>query len=289
VTARTVILVDAENVLAGEAMRQDAKFEHLIADLREHFQPVDQLVVVTGSRSGVWRSRVAQLAERLMATTIVTRSNPDVVLAVEGMRLMPQLDHLVLVSGDSDLLALVQAAREQGKQVSVVAPAVATSAALAVTATSRLEPSQLTPSVAGLVAPGQGDDSTNAIVRLFQQAEKRIVVIDSYSSKETVRMMAFGNPGVDLILVVGKLTRDTEEEAAELVAAGGRMSLYRSKDVHDRWFAVDDKWFHSGGSLKDLGRRWTRLAKIENPTERADTEALLRHLTSASPQVRLSV
>lgn len=48
------------------------------------------------------------------------KGNMDVELAVDAMRLAPQLDHVVLFSGDGDFRSLVAALQEKGKRVSVV-------------------------------------------------------------------------------------------------------------------------------------------------------------------------
>lgn len=48
------------------------------------------------------------------------KGNMDIELAVDAMRLAPNLDHVVLFTGDGDFKALVKALQEQGKRVSVV-------------------------------------------------------------------------------------------------------------------------------------------------------------------------
>jgi uncharacterized LabA/DUF88 family protein len=48
------------------------------------------------------------------------KGNMDIELAVDAMRLAPQLDHIIIFTGDGDFRALVRALQEQGKRVSVV-------------------------------------------------------------------------------------------------------------------------------------------------------------------------
>jgi len=48
------------------------------------------------------------------------KGNMDIELAVDAMRLAPNVDHIVLFTGDGDFRALVQALQELGKRVSVV-------------------------------------------------------------------------------------------------------------------------------------------------------------------------
>lgn len=48
------------------------------------------------------------------------KGNMDIELAVDAMKLAPNVDHIVLFTGDGDFRALVAALQEQGKRVSVV-------------------------------------------------------------------------------------------------------------------------------------------------------------------------
>lgn len=48
------------------------------------------------------------------------KGNMDIELAVDAMRLAPNLDHIILFTGDGDFRALVSALQEMGKRVSVV-------------------------------------------------------------------------------------------------------------------------------------------------------------------------
>lgn len=48
------------------------------------------------------------------------KGNMDIELAVDAMRLAPNLDHIILFTGDGDFRALVGALQEMGKRVSVV-------------------------------------------------------------------------------------------------------------------------------------------------------------------------
>ena len=66
--------------------------------------------------------------------------------------------------------------------------------------------------------------------------------------------MAFGAPGVSLILITKRLSEKTITEASELVAAGCRLSLYQSNELHDRWFAVDGMWFSFRRLFKGPGK-----------------------------------
>jgi hypothetical protein len=50
---------------------------------------------------------------------------------------------------------------------------------------------------------------------------------------------------------------------------------------------VRGRWWHSGGSLKDLGRRVSRISEVENPKEIADMGELLTTLAIPTNAVTL--
>ena len=161
----------------------------------------------------------------------------------------------------------------------LVSPDLRTSAALAVAADGRIDPGNLVEQAEGLIGPGSGESTTKQVIKLMGEASLRLVVIDPYVSEETVRLMAWSKPGAKLVLVSKKFSEATLQEAAHLVMAGRDLALYKSDAIHDRWFSVDGRWWHSGGSLKDLGRKWTRISEIDQPEEIDQTEQLLGSLT----------
>lgn len=282
---RVAVLVDAENVLASERFGGGIKFETLVSDLRDHYGPTSVLQVFVGARApAAMLSRVRNLPTAPYAVLEFAAEDMDIALAVRGMELFPGIDNLVLVSGDAGFVTLLSAAQRAGKRTTVISPIHRTSAGLATVADELLAPDQLIPALGGLIAPGEGADTMALIVRHFQLATRRIVVIDPYSSEQTIRMMAFGAGAVELTLVADRLSEDARQEGSEVIDQGGRLSIYRSRDLHDRFFVVDDAWFQSGGSLKDLGKRWTRISKIDG-AEISVHEAMLSRLTT--PNARL--
>jgi hypothetical protein len=79
-----------------------------------------------------------------------------------------------------------------------------------------------------------------------------------YSARRVVRR----NPATDLPQVKRKCESPLDE-AADVIAGGRSLRIYTDATVHDRWFVVDDQSWHSGGSLKDLGRKVTRISEVD--------------------------
>jgi hypothetical protein len=286
----TAVLVDGQNIVAAEGAGPAVRFEELLSALRRRFGRAARIsVFITAPDGRTHKSRRAFLSaadvarvERaaLAAAAEVIRVGRDVdlALAVHGMEEVQQVEKLVLVSGDSDFVPLLKAARKAGVWTVVVSPLPATGAALAVAADELIQPGDLVGQITGLIAPGDGEVTTAGIIALIQGAGERVAVIDPWISERTIRLLAWSGRGVNLILVTRRFPASARAESADMAKAGRNLALYETSDVHDRWLAVDDRWWHSGGSLKDLGRKWTRISELHEPQEIELTEQLLVRL-----------
>lgn len=272
--ADAVVLVDADNVLGAERYGHSVPIEDLLINLRGHVGPASEILVFM-SQPAQGANRVEHAVAVVKAALIRAQRNVDVALAVRATEVLANVNQLVLVSGDADFVPLLQAARAVRVHTVVVSPATHTSAALALAANQLLDPGELTPQLTGLILAGGGADATAAIIGLFKRARSRVVVIDPWVSKETVRLMAWSPFGVELVLVGARLDPTSLAEVVDVLAGGRGFKLYRSNTVHDRWFSVDNRWWHSGSSLKDLGRKASRISELEHPVEIAETAALL--------------
>jgi hypothetical protein len=79
--------------------------------------------------------------------------------------------------------------------------------------------------------------------------------------------------------------RHRAEETATLREQGRSVKLVTvpvREMPHDRWFRVDDEWWHSGASLKDLGLRVSRISKVDSAEGRAHDSMLEVLLRSAN-------
>ena len=53
------------------------------------------------------------------------------------------------------------------------------------------------------------------------------------------------------------------------------------KNSHDRFLIIDDAVYHIGASVKDLGKKWTAVMKMES----INAQALLSHILSVKKAV----
>jgi uncharacterized LabA/DUF88 family protein len=211
----------------------------------------------------------------------------DIRLAMKAASLPPEFDRLVLVSGDNDFVPLLQQARENGRSTVVVALPLIAGAALTaapnrftsledlITHSMRIPVD--TPAVDEMgsrvpvpteiyIEKGQHFAPYLVIRKLFMGAERELTVIDSHVDEQILYMAKLLPLAVvvqvftdrihaaDFCVLVNKLRRE-----------GRQIHVYRTREFHDRYLRVDDEWWHSGHSFKDLGSRDSRPSKITKP------------------------
>jgi hypothetical protein len=89
-----------------------------------------------------------------------------------------------------------------------------------------------------------------------------------------------------VVTVIGSMI-DTEarQEAGELKSAGRHVMMMKvPKDAmsHDRWFKIDDEWWHSGASLKDIGRKFSRISRVDEAESDAHAQMVASLLGSGT-------
>jgi hypothetical protein len=290
---RTSILVDVDNAVAGTKGQEMPVLSDLLEGLRDRFgRDAAMLLVATQQVDDQASVALRKVADRLGADlTLVPRqrfgSSVDVVLAVRAMEVLPTVDRLVLASGDGDMVSVLEAANRAGVHSIVVSRAEHTAVALSLVADDLIDPADLRYVLEGLITPGDGDTAKRAVMSQFGRATREIVVIDPYIGSGTIRLLAWAAPDIRLVVVGTRIDEEAREEARLLRHSGRDIRLIHQATVHDRWFRVDDRWWHSGSSLKDLGRRYSRISNIDEPEEKAAHETMLEQILSSAAEVSL--
>ena len=134
---RVALFIDGANLhAASRSLGFDIDFKRLLAVFRERARLVRALYYTAVDEDPEYSS-IRPLIDWLdyNGFTMVTKpaksftdadgrrrlkGNMDVELAVDAIRLAPQLDHIVLFTGDGDFRSLAAVLQEMGKRVSVV-------------------------------------------------------------------------------------------------------------------------------------------------------------------------
>jgi len=95
------------------------------------------------------------------------------------------------------------------------------------------------------------------------------MVIDSYVDDQILLMIQPLNPKIKKIIITdtNKITpTDFFIQVQKLKKDGHLIDIYKSKKFHDRFIGIDDTWWHSGHSFKNLGEKDSMLNKITEET-----------------------
>jgi predicted HAD superfamily phosphohydrolase YqeG len=288
----TAIIVDVDNLHAKERMERGPSLRELMAGLADRLHGPTHACLVGGESSPDADSALKDIAQSLGAELIlVGASGPqpsaDVVMAVRAMEELPRVARLVLVSGDQDFIPVVRAAKRAGVRTTVVSAPGDTAVGLALTADDRIDATDFWRGIEGLIAPGEGVRAARAVMNQFSRAQDEIIAIDPYVGPSTIRLLAWTASSVKVLVIGQKIDEAACDNARQVIDAGRTLQLLRHDRIHDRWFRIDGRWWHSGGSLKDVGAKFTRISAIGDPGEVSDHERMLAELLSSATTVDL--
>ena len=118
----------------------------------------------------------------------------------------------------------------------------------------------------GVFFDGQIFDAFKLVMQLIKSAEHRIILIDNYINEEILTMFDQRANGVTACIYTARI------DSAMQLAIQRHDAQYDPIPVnvfwmsHDRWLIVDDKVYHFGASLKDLGKKWFGVSLYQDIT-----------------------
>ncbi len=211
----------------------------------------------------------------------VISSGLDVSLAVNAMRILPSLKNIILISGDSDFAALLQQARQTGVNTCVIALPLSTGYLLRQVANTFLnletliveykprtlkKGAKIEKFVAqNYIKKGDSFKSYIKLRNLMGSAKNSITIIDQYVDDQILLMIQPLKPKISIIIITDtdKITpADFFVQVQKLKKDGHSIDIYKSKKFHDRFIRIDNIWWHSGHSFKNLGEKDSMLNKI---------------------------
>ena len=120
------------------------------------------------------------------------------------------------------------------------------------------------PPVEGVFSDGQIFDAYTFACNLIRSARSRLVLIDNYVDDTVLEMFTKRQQGVDATIYTAKITPTLRLDAARHNAQYPPLTLQTCRNFHDRFLLVDDKGYHVGASLKDLGKRLFAFSLLED-------------------------
>lgn len=115
----------------------------------------------------------------------------------------------------------------------------------------------------GLFFDGQIFDAYEFICKLVKSATSRIVLIDNYVDESILTMLDKRNSGVAATIYTQKISKQFALDIAKHDAQYPAIDVKVFTKSHDRFLIIDDKVYHVGASIKDLGKKWFAILEME--------------------------
>ena len=108
----------------------------------------------------------------------------------------------------------------------------------------------------GVFFDGQIFDAFKLVMQLIKSAEHRIILIDNYINEEILTMFDQRANGVTACIYTARIDSAMQLAIQRHDAQYDPIPVNVFRMSHDRWLIIDDKVYHFGASLKDLGKKW---------------------------------
>ena len=111
---------------------------------------------------------------------------------------------------------------------------------------------------------GQIYDSYTFVGSLIKSATKSIILIDNYIDETVLTMLDKRSPGVNATIYTQKISSQFQLDIAKHDAQYPAIPIKVFTKAHDRFLIIDDKVYHIGASLKDMGKKWFVFSLMED-------------------------
>ncbi len=114
---------------------------------------------------------------------------------------------------------------------------------------------------------GKHYDAYSFAKKLVRKAAKKIVLVDGYSDEVTLDILSQKKGGVEVLVATAQKMIDkhlTSVAVAKFNKQNPTLTVKAVGTFHDRFLILDDKeLYHFGASLKDLGRQYCAVSKMD--------------------------
>ena len=122
------------------------------------------------------------------------------------------------------------------------------------------------PPVEGVFYENQLFDAHVLMSQLIESAQKRIVVIDNYVDASVLTLLTKRKQDVSATVYTYKISEQFSLDLEKHNAQYPAVEVYVSKKSHDRFLIIDDKVYHVGASIKDLGKKLCAVTLLNSIT-----------------------
>lgn len=118
----------------------------------------------------------------------------------------------------------------------------------------------------GIFFDGQIFDAYVFISGLIKQAQREIILIDNYIDETVLTLLDKRADNVEATIYTHSITRQLQLDVYKHNSQYQPIEIKSFRESHDRFICIDDKVYHIGASLKDLGKKWFAFSLMEDLT-----------------------
>ena len=122
------------------------------------------------------------------------------------------------------------------------------------------------PPVEGVFYDGQIFDAYEFASKLIKSAKNEIVLIDNYVDETVLTMLDKRDPSVKATIYTKQVSAQFQLDINRHNAQYPPIDIQAFNKAHDRFLIIDDKVYHIGASLKDLGKKWFAFSLMQDIT-----------------------
>ena len=122
------------------------------------------------------------------------------------------------------------------------------------------------PPVEGVFYDGQIFDAYEFASKLIKSAKTEIVLIDNYVDETVLTMLDKRDPSVKATIYTKQVSAQFQLDINRHNAQYPLIDVRAFNKAHDRFLIIDDKVYHIGASLKDLGKKWFAFSLMQDIT-----------------------
>lgn len=120
------------------------------------------------------------------------------------------------------------------------------------------------PPLHGIFFDGQIFDAHKFASDLIKSAKESIVLIDNYIDESVLFLLSKRNEDVSAKIFTAKISKQIQLDIDKFNKQYPPIEAQIFTKSHDRFLIIDnEKVYHIGASLKDLGKKWFAFSKIE--------------------------
>lgn len=120
--------------------------------------------------------------------------------------------------------------------------------------------------IEGVFYENQLFDAHILMSQLVESAQKRIVVIDNYVDASVLTLLSKREQEVSAEIYTYKISDQFSLDLEKHNAQYPVVEVFVSKKSHDRFLIIDDKVYHVGASIKDLGKKLCAVTLLNSIT-----------------------